>query len=290
MRGKLKRNEAMTNHTSFEIGGPADVWAAPETIEDLYALLDLCESKNVPYRVVGHGTNLLVRDGGMPGVVINLRDACRTLRGDDERIVAGAGVSLGRALRFAAEQGLKGLEFCVGIPGCVGGALVANAGAWGASMGDVLATAVIYDPKSRNTRGVAKSELSFGYRKSDVASFGIVLEAEFLLERAEPESIRTRMKEYLAKRADTQPMGFKSAGCVFKNPPGYHAGALIDALGFKGYMRGGAMVSDIHANFIVNAGSATAADVMAIVSEIKSRVRGSTGIDLEEEIEILGRD
>jgi UDP-N-acetylmuramate dehydrogenase len=290
MNGKLKANEPMSKHTSFGIGGPADIWAAPETLEDLFALLDACEKKNIPYMVVGHGTNLLVRDGGVNGAVISLRDACRNLTEDGDRIIAGAGVSLSRAVRFAAEQGLQGLEFCIGIPGCIGGALVANAGAWGASIGDVLGGAQIYDPKSRRTRKVRRNEIGFDYRESDVASYGIVLEAEFILTRVEPETIRARMKEHLARRAETQPIGFKSAGCVFKNPPGCHAGALIDALGFKGYTSGGAMVSDVHANFIINAGSATAADVTKIVSEIKSCARGSAGIELEEEIEILGRD
>ncbi|MBI5117729.1 UDP-N-acetylmuramate dehydrogenase [Candidatus Poribacteria bacterium] len=290
MKGTLKANEPMSKHTSFGIGGPVDAWAAPETLEDFFALLDVCEKKNIPYRVVGHGTNLLVRDGGIDGVVISLRDACRNLAAEGERIIAGAGVSLGRAVRFAAEKGLQGLEFCVGIPGCVGGALVANAGAWGVSMGDILAGARIYTPGAGKTRKVPRNEISFDYRKSDIASFGVVLEAEFNVTRAEPETIRARMKEHLARRAETQPVGFKSAGCVFKNPTGCHAGALIDALGFKGYMSGDAMVSDVHANFIINAGSATAADVMRIISEIKGRVRGSAGIELEEEIEILGRD
>ncbi|UCD56359.1 MAG: UDP-N-acetylmuramate dehydrogenase [Candidatus Hydrogenedentota bacterium] len=290
MRGKLKKDEPMSGHTSLRIGGPADIWAVPRTLKDLFALLDLCERSEFPYMILGHGTNLLVRDGGIRGVVISLNDACASLDPNKGQIAAGAGVSLNALVKFAAQRGLQGLEFFIGIPGCVGGGLVANAGAWGKSLGDAVKSVAIYDPKKRQIKRLEKDEIKFGYRESNLASFGVILEAEFAVKEDEPEAIFARMKEYLARRADSQPVGFKSAGCIFKNPPVSPAGQLIDALGFKGYICGGAMVSDIHANFIVNTGFATAADVLAIMAEIKGRVRSATGIDLEEEIEVVGKD
>jgi UDP-N-acetylmuramate dehydrogenase len=290
MRGKVEKNEPMSAHTSFGIGGPADIRAVPQSLDDLVTLLELCTTRKIPYMIVGRGTNLLVRDGGIRGIVISLDDACGNLHVNETRIRAGAGISLNALAKFAARHDLQGLEFLVGIPGCVGGGLAVNAGAWGNSLADVLESATLYDPKKREVKRVYKGEIVFGYRTSNLPSLGVILEAAFEAWKTESEKILGRMKEYLMRRADTQPVGFKSAGCIFKNPPGYHAGALIDALGFKGYAHGGAMVSDIHANFIINTGSATAADVLAIVAEIKRGVLRATGIDLEEEIEIVGRD
>jgi UDP-N-acetylmuramate dehydrogenase len=290
IRGEVKSREPMSGHTSFGIGGPADIWAAPQTLEDLFALLDLCETKKIPYMIIGRGTNLLVRDGGIGGVVISLDDACGHLDANKVRIVAGAGISLNVLVRFAAQHGLQGLEFCVGIPGSVGGGLVTNAGAWGNSLGEVVKSVVIYEPRKRETQRLAKDKITFEYRKSDLASRGVVLEAEFNVKAAEPDAIFARMKEYLLQRSNSQPLGFKSAGCIFKNPAARPAGALIEALGFKGYRRGGAEVSDVHANFILNSGSASAADVLAIMAEIKRRSLAQAGIDLEEEIEVVGID
>jgi UDP-N-acetylmuramate dehydrogenase len=290
IRGEVKSREPMSGHTSFGIGGPADIWAAPQTLEDLFALLDLCETKKIPYMIIGRGTNLLVRDGGIGGVVISLDDACGHLDANKVRIVAGAGISLNVLVRFAAQHGLQGLEFCVGIPGSVGGGLATNAGAWGNSLGEVVKSVVIYDPRKRETQRLAKDRITFEYRKSDLASRGVVLEAEFGVKAAEPDAIFARMKEYLLQRSNSQPLGFKSAGCIFKNPADRPAGALIEALGFKGYRRGDAEVSDVHANFILNSGSASAADVLAIMAEIKRRSLAQTGIDLEEEIEVVGSD
>ncbi len=290
IRGEVRSREPMSGHTSFGIGGPADIWAVPQSLEDLFALLDLCETKKIPYMIIGRGTNLLVRDGGVGGVVISLDDACGHLDANRVRIVAGAGISLNVLVRFAAQHGLQGLEFCVGIPGSVGGGLATNAGAWGSSLGEVVKSVVIYDPRKRETQRLAKGEITFEYRKSDLASRGVILEAEFEVKAAEPDAIFARMREHLLQRSNSQPLGFKSAGCIFKNPADRPAGALIEALGFKGYRRGGAEVSDVHANFILNSGSASAADVLAIMAEIKKRSLAQAGIDLEEEIEVVGRD
>lgn len=290
LSGKVKENEPMSAHTSFGIGGPADILAVPQTRNELFALLDLCATKNIPYMIIGRGTNLLVRDGGISGVVIILDSACENLDANGTEISAGAGVSLNRLVKFAAAHGLQGLEFCAGIPGCVGGGLATNAGAWGKNLCDAVKGVLVYDPPGRKTRRVMQEEIEYGYRKSNLASFGVILEAEFTLNPAEPREIFGRMQDYLKQKASTQPLGFKSAGSVFKNPTGHYAGVLIESLGFKGYARGGAVVSDLHANFIVNTGAATASDVLTLIAEIKQRAHSATDIDLEEEIEVVGRD
>jgi UDP-N-acetylmuramate dehydrogenase len=290
VRGTVKENDPMAAHTSFGIGGPAEIWAAPESRENLCALVDMCETEKIPYMIIGRGTNLLVRDAGISGVVISLDAACMELEIDGTRIRAGAAVSLNALTKCAADHGLKGLEFCAGIPGCVAGGLATNAGAWGNCLCEALESAIIYDLRERKIRSVRKDEVTFGYRKSNFSSLGIILEAEFNLAPESPEAINARMKEYRRKRGESQPLGLRSAGCIFKNPPGRKAGAMIDELGFKGHVCGDAIVSDIHANFILNKGSATARDVLAIIDEIKRRVREATGTELEEEIEIVGQD
>ena len=288
IRGDIKENEPMARHTSFRIGGPADVWAQPATREDLFALVGMCIEKAVPHMIIGRGTNILFRDGGFRGVIINLEKACTKLDLNPPVLTAGSATSLGALARAAAEGGLAGLEFCSGIPGSVGGGLATNAGAWGQNLCDKLESAIVYDTETLVSRTIAKSEIDLGYRKSNLAAFGVILEAEFVLETDDARAVTDRMKQYRIQRSESQPSGFGSAGCVFKNPPGGYAGALIDALGFKGFMQGDAMVSDVHANFIVNTGAAGADDVLAIIDEIKRRALEASGIELEEEIEVVG--
>jgi UDP-N-acetylmuramate dehydrogenase len=288
IRGEIKEDEPMARHTSFRIGGPADAWAQPSTREDLFALIGMCIEKGVPHMIIGRGTNILVRDGGFRGVIINLEKACAKMDKSPPTLVAGSAVSLGALARAAAESGLAGLEFCSGIPGSVGGGLATNAGAWGKNLCDKLERAIVYDKEALASRTIAKSEIDLGYRKSNLAAFGVILEAVFALEADDAQAVKDRMKQYRIQRSESQPPGSGSAGCVFKNPPGGYAGALIDALGFKGFMHGDAMVSDVHANFIINTGSAGADDVLAIIDEIKRRALETSGIELEEEIEVVG--
>jgi UDP-N-acetylmuramate dehydrogenase len=288
IRGEIREDEPMTRHTSFRIGGPADIWAQPATREDLFSLIGMCVETGVPHLIIGRGTNILVRDGGFRGVVINLEKACAELQINPPRVTAGSAVLLGVLARAAAESGLTGLEFSAGIPGSVGGGLATNAGAWGKSLSDRLESTVLYDLETLSIRTIAKHEIDVGYRKSNLPSFGVILEAEFGLEQDDSRAVMDRIKQYRIQRGESQPSSFRSAGCIFKNPPGGYAGALIDALGFKGFMHGNAMVSDVHANFIVNTGAAGAADVLAIIDEIKRRVLAVSGIELEEEIEVVG--
>ncbi len=278
----------MSRHTSFGIGGPVDIWAEPETMNDLLVLLSLCSERNIPYRVLGRGSNVLVRDGGIRGVVIDLSQACGGLERTDKGIAAGAGVSLIALVKFALHHRLQGLEFCAGIPGSVGGAIAVNAGAWGASICDLLDTVLVFSVKEKKRKRLEKKEIEYGYRRSNLAAFGIILEAGFSLDEGEPSLIAERMEEYISRRTKRQPLKVRSAGSIFKNPPGKFAGAIIEQLGFKGCRRGNAAVSDIHANFIVNLGQATAVDVLALMTEIKTRAREKLAVELEPEIEVIG--
>jgi UDP-N-acetylmuramate dehydrogenase len=290
IRGEILEDEPMAPRTSYRIGGPADVWAEPDSIEDLIELIKLCGKHGAPYKILGRGSNVLIRDGGIRGVVISLKKACARLDSNPPDITAGAAVSMSALANDAAKRGLTGLEFCAGIPGSVGGGLATNAGAWGRSILQKLKSVLVYDTEAGKVETVAGERIDHGYRRGALASSGVILEAEFTLECDEPQNVKDRMRQYGLRRGDSQPQGRGNAGCVFKNPPGGYAGALIDALGFKGYMSGDAMVSDVHANFIVNTGAASAADVLALISEIKARALESSGIELEEEIEVVGED
>ncbi|RJP24805.1 MAG: UDP-N-acetylmuramate dehydrogenase [Candidatus Abyssobacteria bacterium SURF_5] len=286
--GVVRRNEPMAKHTSFGIGGPVDIWVEPEHLRDLFVLTDICKERRVACLVVGRGSNLLVGDGGIRGVVINLNQACNRLERKKEAVIAGAGVSLLALAKFALHHGLQGLEFCVGIPGSVGGALATNAGAWGSSIADVVQSVLVYDPGNKEKKWLEKESIKFDYRRSNIAARGIVLEAEFHLRLANPDEISTRMNHYISQRTKSQPLQARSAGSIFKNPPGQYAGAIIERLGLKGRKCGGAAVSEKHANFIVNTGNASAADVLNLINEIKRRAQTEMQVELEEEITTLG--
>ncbi len=290
VRGEIRGQEPMAKHTSFGIGGPAELMVIPDSLDDLFELLAICESRDVPCMIIGRGANLLVCDGGIDGVVISLEKSCAAIEATGTVVRAGAGVSLNTLVRTAADNNLQGIEFCAGIPGSVGGALVMNAGAWGGSISDVVENVSVYDAKNKSTRTLRKSEIHFGYRKSNLPRYGVILEAVFGLKKGRPDRIMETTRRYLERRAETQPVRFRSAGSIFKNPKDEPAGALIERLGFKGYQHGGAKVSDVHANFIVNHNSATASDVLAIMTEIKRRARDAAGIELEEEIRIVGKE
>ncbi|MGE5552440.1 MAG: UDP-N-acetylmuramate dehydrogenase [Betaproteobacteria bacterium] len=279
--------EPMAAHTSFGIGGPADLFVVAPGEKELSLLLPALTQLQLPWLVIGNGSNLLVADEGYRGVVVRLgvgfRQLARTARG----LTAGAAVSLPALARAAVDAELTGAEFLSGIPGTVGGAVTMNAGAWGASLSDILVSVVTC--KADGTQGgYAPAEVGFGYRTSGLTGTGeVVTRVEVALQPGEREAIRRRTAELLAARRRTQPPG-RSAGSVFKNPPGAKAGQLLEAVGAKGLQRGGAEVSKIHANFIVNVGAATAADVRWLVEELQRRVRERFGIALEPEIKFVG--
>ncbi len=295
-RGEIKKNEPLSKHTSFGIGGPADQLAFPVDREDLVALLAAVKKQKLPYFILGGGTNLLVRDGGFRGIVISLKRMgtikiereYRSVGGSYCVIAAEAGVPLPKLHFFATEQGLTGLEFATGIPGTVGGAIYMNAGTSAGEIGDITESVTLLTPEGELiTR--TKDEMKFGYRTSQLLAGEVVVEARFALRREDREKIQARIKDLLEKRK-LQPTGHPSAGSVFKNPYEQSAGVLIDSAKLKGKKVGGAQVSDKHANFIVNVGNAKAKDVLALMEIVKETVLDVHGVRLEPEIKIIGED
>lgn len=287
-RGELRLGEPMSNRTTFKIGGPADVFAVPADEADLAVLAREAREAGLPVLVVGDGSNLLVRDGGIRGVVVSLArfDGIEPLspRG---AFRAGAGVKYQKLAYRMAEEGFAGLEFAVRIPGTVGGALVMNAGTPEGELKDVLlAAAFIFPDGSR--RILLKEDLGLGYRSSRLPAGGIATTIDVLLSKGDPDEIRGRMNWLASERRSKQPQGVPSAGSIYKNPPGDFAGRLIEAAGIKGRRAGGAEVSSVHANFIVNAGGARAADVLALMDAIERAAAERFGVRLEREIRVVG--
>jgi UDP-N-acetylmuramate dehydrogenase len=297
IRGEIRRHEPLSRHTSFGIGGPADILAYPVDRDDLMALLSGIKKQGVNYIVIGSGTNLLVRDGGFRGVVICLKrlDAIRIEReyhsvgGTFSVVYIEAGALLSRLLSFTMEQGLTGLEFATGIPGTVGGAICMNAGTAAGEIGDIVDSVTMISPNGALiTRG--REEIGFGYRASNIPEGHIICDARIVLRHGDRERIKARVMEIQETRKQRQPRGYPSAGSVFKNPQEEAAGKLIEAAKLKGKKVGDAQVSDKHANFIVNLGKARAKDVMALMEIVKQTVLDVHGVRLEPEIKIIGED
>lgn len=283
------RNAPMREYTTLKLGGPADYLAFPKSAEEIAALFAEAGDRGMPVTVIGHGSNLLVLDGGIRGLVLRVERGLQALRIEGTQMVAQAGVLLGAAAREAARAGLSGLEFASGIPGTVGGGLSMNAGAYGGEMKDVTAGA-------RGLRAdgspltLTREELDFGYRHSAVGELGmIVTEVTLSLTPGDPESIRERMRELNAQRAEKQPLEYPSAGSTFKRPEGAFAAALIDQCGLKGYSVGGARVSEKHAGFLINTGDSSA-DYLQLMRQVQRIVEERAGIRLEPEIRILGEE
>jgi UDP-N-acetylmuramate dehydrogenase len=288
IEGAVLEGEPLSRHTSFGIGGTADFFIRPQNEEELVQVLQLTQAHQLPLMVIGRGTNLLVGDGGVRGVVVDLRSACRRMERDGEEVIAGAGVAISELLEFCLSQELGGLEFMAGIPGSVGGAVRINAGAWGWSIGDRVEAVRGYFPSGREV-SLGRSRLRFGYRASNLQADLIVVETRLALKMEKTEKIRERMAEYHNRRRH-QPTDQKSAGSVFKNPPSAAAGRLIEEAGCKGLRVDGAQVSPEHANFIVNRGDASAAAVRALIEQIRRKVKEHSGVLLETEIICVGED
>lgn len=287
LAGTVLRDEPMARHTSFRIGGPADLFVVCDTLADVALVTEVLAEADVPLTVLGKGTNVLVADAGYRGAVVVLgREFKRHVIGDGE-LKAGAACILAYLVRDAFSKALAGLEFAVGVPGSLGGALAMNAGTRDAWIGSVTDSVTLYVP-GQGLERVRGAEVSWGYRSSGLGRRGIVVEAVLRLRPAEPIVIQTAMERSLSRRKSTQPLGLPSAGSVFVNPEGDSAGRLIEAVGLKGTRLGGASVSDVHANFIVNDGGATAADVVGLIATIRASVRDSHGIELRPEIRFLG--
>ncbi len=284
---ELRFDEPMAAHTSFRIGGPAEIMAFPKNADELSQILKVSKVLDCRTAILGAGTNVLAPDAGIPGLVICLKDAMDGMeRLNAATIRVMAGVTMTRAAVFAANLGLSGLEFAHGIPGSVGGGVYMNAGAYGGEICQVCTKVAVMDMEG-NSRILTNKEMEFSYRHSRLEETGeIVLYAEFELLPAETEQVREKMQELMGKRKASQPLDLPSAGSAFKRPVGGYAAALIDQTGLKGFQIGGAAVSQKHAGFVVNLGGATAENVKELLSQVSDKVFDATGIRLEPEVRI----
>ena len=285
---KVLANEPMASHTTFRIGGPADYFVMPETVEELRDILALCKEEGLPYFILGNGSNLLVGDKGFRGVVIQLYKNFDGLSIEGTKVTAKSGAMLIRVAKEAGKAGLTGLEFASGIPGTIGGAMVMNAGAYGGEMKDVV-TAVTVLTKDGDIKTLTGSEMNFRYRGSVVEDEGyIVLETVMELKEGNLEEIQARIDELSLQRRTKQQIEYPSAGSTFKRPEGYFAGKLIQDTNLRGYQVGGAQVSEKHCGFVINAGGATAADVMQLMQDVSDKVNAQFGVTLEPEVKRIG--
>ena len=279
--------EPMKKHTTFRVGGPADVLVQPDETA-LVAILALCRQYHVSYSFIGNGSNLLVGDKGIRGVVIEMTDPMGNIEVDGTKITAQAGAMLSKIANTAASNGLGGMEFAAGIPGSVGGAVVMNAGAYGGEMKDILTEVTVLD-ENNEVRVLKKEELELGYRTSIVAKKGyVVLSAKVELKKGDQTKIRERMNELKVQRTTKQPLEYPSAGSTFKRPEGYFAGKLIADAGLRGFQVGGAQVSEKHCGFVINKDNATAADIIELMRQVIERVQKEFGVELEPEVKKLG--
>ena len=285
----VQQNEPMRLHTTFKIGGPADLFASPKDQAQLGEILALCREAQVPVTVIGKGSNLLVSDEGIRGVVVHMDGGFGglTLAGP-HTIRCGAGISLAKLCLFALENGLSGLEFAWGIPGSAGGAAYMNAGAYGGEMKQVLTRCTHITPDGR-LGAFSGENLKLSYRRSAYTDSDYVITSlELTLTPGNKDQIRAKMDDYLSRRKEKQPLEYPSAGSVFKRPPGYFAGGLIEQCGLKGYRIGDAMVSEKHAGFIINVGQASCRDVLQLIAHIQRTVLQECGVPLECEVKHIG--
>ena len=281
----IRPGEPLAPHTWFHLGGPAEYFAEPSSVDELSALVRRCQTENIPIRLLGGGSNVLVRDAGVPGVVLHLSNPVFSdVKVEGQTITTGGGAKLGHVISTAVREGLAGLETLVGIPGTVGGALHGNAGGHGGDIGQWTSQATVM---TRTGEIVVRKreELVFAYRQSSLDEL-VILAAQIRLESDDPEDLTKRMQKQWIVKKSNQPLSHQSAGCVFKNPRGMSAGMLIDQAGLKGTRVGQAEVSDRHGNFIVANAQATSDDVLKLIDLVRERVAERLGIELEREIEI----
>jgi UDP-N-acetylmuramate dehydrogenase len=288
--GIVKQNEPLSLYTTMRIGGPADLFIEPSSVENLQKVMEVIKAHNISWRAIGRGSNLLVSDKGIEGAVIRLGGPLSAVEINGEVIKVGSGYSLVSLATMISKKGLSGLEFASGIPGSVGGAVYMNAGAHGSDISKILTKAHILFADG-TIEWLSNEEMEFSYRTSILQKKrpGIVIEAEFKLvlgDRSEIVRIMQKNKDY---RKETQPWNFPCAGSIFRNPLPNYAGKLIEEAGLKGFSIGGAKISEMHANFIVNAGNATAADVLALIKHVKDTIFNLYQIKIETEVEIIGR-
>ena len=280
--------EPMKKYTTFRIGGPADILVKPENKEQLSEILQVCQKEKIPYYILGNGSNLLVSDQGYRGVIIQLYNQFADITVNGNQITAQSGALLSRIASQALENALAGFEFAHGIPGTLGGAVVMNAGAYGGELKDAIVSCEVMTPEGKILT-LSKEELELGYRTSIIQKKGyIVLEATIALEKGDVTKIQELMKDYAGRRRDKQPLDKPSAGSTFKRPTGHFAGKLIMDSNLRGFRVGDAMISDKHCGFVVNAGEATAEEILQLIAEVKRIVKEKFDVELEPEIKMLG--
>ncbi len=280
-------NEPMSKHTTFRIGGAADIFVTPDSIEKIKSAIALANENSLPYYIVGNGSNLLVKDNGYRGVIIQLYNKFNAVEVDGEYIKAQCGVLLSGISKTALNNSLTGLEFASGIPGTLGGAVCMNAGAYGGEMKQIVESVTVL--KDGEIKTLSNEECDFGYRHSRIMSEKmIVLEVKLKLEKGNASDIKAKMDELSVQRISKQPLEYPSAGSTFKRPEGYFAGKLIDDSGLRGYSVGGAQVSEKHCGFVVNKGGATAEDVITLMKNVNDIVKEKFGVGLEPEVRIIG--
>lgn len=285
---QVKKDEPMKIHTTFRVGGPSSYFVTPETEEEVAKVIEVCTQENVPYYIVGNGSNLLVSDQGYEGVIIQIYKQMNRVEITENEIHAQAGALLSMIANRAMEAELTGFEFAAGIPGTLGGACVMNAGAYGGEMKEVLETVTVLT-RDGDVKTLTKDELELGYRTSVIAKKDyIVLSAVIRLENGKKEEIKAVMDDLKEKRITKQPLEYPSAGSTFKRPEGYFAGKLIQDAGLRGFQVGGAQVSEKHCGFVVNKDQATAADVMNLMNQVSDKVYEMSGVRLEPEVKRLG--
>lgn len=286
LKGEVKINEPLARYTTWRLGGPAELFCQPQNREELDICLDFAQRKGLPFHVMGNGSNILILDGGIRGMVITTRK-WREMKLKNEILWASTGTSINELLKFAAKNDLGGLEFAAGIPATIGGAVVTNAGTPEGSLGDITSGVEVINPEGKQCYLKSK-DITFSYRFSSLRQEGTVAAVELKLSPAGKEIIREKINAVMKYRKEKQPYEWPNAGSVFKNPPGYFAGQLIESVGAKGWRVGQAEVSTKHANFIINRGQVKAADVLRLIAKIREAVEKSTGIKLDLEIEIWG--
>ena len=294
LKNKFKNNlenvlfdEPMKKHTTFKIGGNADIFIAPKNIDEVKKSISLCKELNVPFYVIGNGSNLLVSDKGFRGAIIQIFKNMSKIEVNGNIIKAEAGAFLTTVSKTALENNLTGLEFAGGIPGTIGGGISMNAGAYGGELKDVVKKVTVL--KNDEVIELSNEDACFEYRNSKILKEKmIVLETELVLEKGDFQQIKTKMTEFNKSRSEKQPLEFPSAGSTFKRPEGYFAGKLVMDAGLRGYTVGGAMVSEKHCGFVVNKGSATAKDVITLMEDVKNIVNDKFGVILEPEVRIIG--
>ena len=285
----IKIDEKLSEYVNFKVGGPADILLIPNSKEQVIKSIKICKENNIPFYLIGNGSNILVRDGGFRGVVLSLKNV-KNIYVDGEKIEAECGVMLKEVSDKAIENSLTGFEFACGIPGTIGGAVFMNAGAYDGEISKVIESAEVIDENCNIIR-LSREELDFGYRSSLVMKKGYtVLSAVFKLEKGQVKTIKELIEDLTNKRESKQPLEYPSAGSTFKRPTGYFAGKLIQDAGLKGYSIGGAAVSEKHSGFVINKGNATAKDIIDLIKHIQDEVKKQFGVDLHPEVRIIGEE